>query len=55
MQFAWQTWRALGGSGDPADASPREQLYRAYLLWHVNGRFGGSAGWPLSSIACGLR
>lgn len=55
MQFAWSTWQAFGGHGDPADASPWEQLYRAWLLYSHLGRWGTSAGWPLTSIACGLR
>lgn len=54
MQIAWGTWRAFGGVGDPADASPYEQLYRAWLIYRHNGRWGTSAGWPLTSIACGL-
>lgn len=45
-QFDYSTWRDVGGSGDPADASPAEQDYRARLLykarswtpWPVCGR-----------------
>lgn len=55
MQFAWSTWQAFGGHGDPADASPAEQLYRAWLLYSSLGRWGTTAGWPQTSIACGLR
>jgi hypothetical protein len=55
MQFSWSTWAAFGGSGDPADASPSEQLYRAWLLYSSLGRWGTSAGWPQTSVACGLR
>jgi hypothetical protein len=37
LQFAWGTWRAYGGHGDPANATPREQLYRAWLVWRHDG------------------
>lgn len=38
-QFDYSTWKDVGGTGDPADASPAEQDYRARLLysersWH---------------------
>jgi hypothetical protein len=54
MQIAWSTWRSFGGVGDPADASPYEQLYRSWLIYKHLGRWGTSAGWPNTSIACGL-
>jgi hypothetical protein len=46
-QFAVSTWYSMGGHGDPADAPPSEQDYRAQLLydalgakpWPVCGRF----------------
>lgn len=46
-QFAYSTWAAMGGSGDPADASPAEQDMRAKKLldrsgagqWPVCGRY----------------
>jgi hypothetical protein len=46
-QFAVSTWHGLGGFGDPADAPPAEQDYRAQVLydalgakpWPVCGRF----------------
>lgn len=31
-QFDWPTWAGVGGSGDPALATPAEQDYRAALL-----------------------
>ena len=41
-QFSISTWRSVGGSGDPIDASPAEQTYRAKLLYNRSGR----APWP---------
>lgn len=41
-QFSRATWRAMGGSGDPADASEREQDRRAAKLLRVQGR----SAWP---------
>ena len=46
-QFDMQTWRGVGGTGDPAAASVEEQDYRARLLyahrgpqpWPVCGRY----------------
>jgi cell wall-associated NlpC family hydrolase len=32
FQFSPSTWRSVGGSGNPADASPAEQLKRAKIL-----------------------
>jgi hypothetical protein len=37
-QFLLSTWRAVGGPGYPHQASPREQTYRAWLVWNLNGR-----------------
>ena len=43
---AWQfmpgTWRSVGGTGRPQDATPAEQDYRASILWD-NGR--GASHW----------
>lgn len=41
-QFDRQTWAAVGGSGDPAAASPGEQDRRAAILY----RQRGSSPWP---------
>jgi hypothetical protein len=41
-QFDVQTWQSVGGSGDPAAASPAEQDSRAAAL--VSQR--GSNPWP---------
>lgn len=42
-QFDYQTWASMGGSGDPAAASPAEQDYRALLLL----RQRGTRPWPV--------
>lgn len=36
-QFSPSTWRSVGGTGMPHDASPSEQLYRAKLLYRKAG------------------
>jgi hypothetical protein len=41
-QFSVATWRAVGGTGDPAQASPAEQDLRALLLL----RSQGPRAWP---------
>lgn len=46
-QFDLPTWRSVGGSGDPARASAREQTYRAQRLYVRRG----SSPWP----ECGRR
>jgi hypothetical protein len=46
-QFDLQTWRSVGGVGDPASASPDEQTLRASLLFAARGR----QPWPV----CGGR
>ena len=40
-QFSLSTWRSVGGSGNPINASPAEQLYRAKLLY----KRGGAGQW----------
>ena len=42
-QFDYGTWESVGGSGDPAAASPAEQSYRAALLYSRSG----SSPWPI--------
>lgn len=42
-QFSIGTWRGVGGAGDPIDASPGEQTYRAKLLYQRSGR----SPWPV--------
>jgi len=41
-QFSYATWRSVGGSGDPADASPAEQDMRAQMLYERSG----AGQWP---------
>ncbi len=42
-QFSMGTWQAVGGEGDPRDASTNEQTYRAKLLYKSAG---DSSPWP---------
>jgi hypothetical protein len=42
-QFDLQTWYSVGGNGYPDDALPREQDYRAALLYQSRG----SSPWPV--------
>lgn len=42
-QFSQPTWESVGGVGDPIDASPAEQDYRARVLYERSGR----GQWPL--------
>jgi hypothetical protein len=42
-QFDYGTWASMGGSGDPAAASPEEQTYRAAVLYSQSG----SSPWPI--------
>jgi hypothetical protein len=42
-QFDYQTWRSVGGSGDPAAASVQEQTMRAQRLYSQRG----SSPWPV--------
>lgn len=41
-QFSMTTWRSVGGAGDPIDASPSEQTYRAKVLYNRSG----AGQWP---------
>lgn len=51
-QIAWDTWRSVGGIGDPARAGRAEQSYRAWLIWRRDG--GSWREWSTAST-CGLR
>jgi hypothetical protein len=37
MQFLLSTWRRAGGTGHAYEWRPREQVYRAYVIWLRNG------------------
>lgn len=50
LQFAWGSWSAVGGSGNPADASPSEQVYRGELLQDQQGW----NAWPTCARIVGL-
>jgi len=41
-QFSRPTWRSVGGTGDPADATESEQDRRAVKLYRAEG----TAPWP---------
>jgi len=47
-QFSLSTWRSVGGSGNPVDASPDEQTYRAQLLYQRSGASQWGCGRHLS-------
>lgn len=42
-QFSMSTWASVGGVGDPINASPAEQTYRAWVLYQRSGR----SPWPI--------
>ena len=42
-QFALSTWYSVGGTGNPIDASPEEQTYRAQVLYSRSG----AGPWPV--------
>jgi hypothetical protein len=42
-QFSFATWRSVGGTGDPAQASETEQDRRAAILYHRHG----PGPWPV--------
>src|SRR3954453_17476551 len=47
FQFDLQTWRSVGGSGDPIHAARGEQEYRAVLLLKRRG----TSPWPVCGPA----
>ena len=51
LQFSLSTWRAVGGSGYPHQASREEQIHRATILRDRNGGYGA---WPSCSSQLGL-
>ena len=50
LQFAWSSWEAVGGSGNPAHASPSEQVMRGELLQDAQGW----EAWPTCARIIGL-
>lgn len=52
MQFTTWTWASVGGRGRASSASPREQLYRAWLVYLRDGRSWRE--WGTAGV-CGLR
>ena len=52
MQFLISTWRSVGGPSYPHLVSPREQLYRAWLVYRRDGNSWHEWG---TASACGLR
>jgi len=50
LQFSLSSWRAVGGSGLPSDASASEQISRAQAL---QAREGWGA-WPVCSVRAGV-
>lgn len=52
FQFLQSTWSRAGGRGEPWQWSPREQLYRAFVIWRMNG--GSFREWGTAGV-CGLR
>ncbi len=50
-QFSIRTWQSVGGSGNPADASPSEQTKRAKILQAK----AGWGQWPSCSKKIGVR
>ena len=57
MQFLATTWKSVGGVVRPDFATPREQLYRAWLVYRRDGShwwIGDGGEWGDSARACGL-
>ena len=51
LQFARTSWEGVGGTGDPAEASYEEQVWRGHLLQLEQGW----GAWPVCSRKAGLR
>lgn len=51
LQFMPATWASVRGPKRPDQVSPREQLYRAWLVWLRDGRSWKE--WPTRAY-CGL-
>lgn len=46
LQFAPRTWWSVGGTGYAHQHHPREQKYRAVILYHRIDCWRCTAGWP---------
>jgi uncharacterized protein YabE (DUF348 family) len=53
FQFELPTWATVGGSGNPGDASPEEQLMRAKLLYQSRGLEPWLCGYAASGPPAG--
>jgi uncharacterized protein YabE (DUF348 family) len=53
FQFDLPTWQSVGGSGNPGDASPEEQLKRAKLLFQQRGLEPWLCGYAASGPPAG--
>ena len=53
FQFDLPTWASVGGSGNPLDASPEEQLVRAKLLYQSRGLEPWLCGYAASGPPAG--
>jgi len=53
FQFDLPTWASVGGSGNPLDASPEEQLIRAKLLYQSRGLEPWLCGYAASGPPAG--
>jgi uncharacterized protein YabE (DUF348 family) len=53
FQFDLPTWASVGGSGNPGDASPEEQLQRAKLLYQSRGLEPWLCGYAASGPPAG--
>jgi len=51
LQFALSSWRAVGGTGYPHQATRDEQIHRADRLWLIQGW----GAWPACSRKLGFR
>jgi hypothetical protein len=52
-QFDLTTWQAVGGTGNPAHASEREQDQRAAVLY-ARGVVAVACVWALTNVNCGI-
>lgn len=53
FQFLTSTWQRAGGRGAAEQASPSEQIYRAWMIWRSHR--GSWSEWGWTKDACGYR